>query len=394
MRVDRSQSLLRQRRVLASLGACLLLVAAGVSVAASSGGGGAPKGASPVRVDNERSEQDLALVRLVSRATERLGIQTTSVERRPTTRTQSFGGFVMTAPGRVLQIVSPGDGTVLAAGGAGLPYPGTRVEKGEELLRLLVVSPAEAAQAREIVEVAAARLAVAEAALEEQGDAGLLEVERARSSLEAARHRQRLLTSGAGSGAERLAPLLVTSPFAGVVSSLAVSAGQSVSAGAALVELVQTDPVWVRTPLFSGDLSLLDPRADASVRRLGERDWRSGPRIAGPPTANASSSSVDLFFELPNPSGELRPGERVEVRLAFASQGPAIVLPHSAVVYDIHGASWVYEELESDVYVRRRLEIDFVRGDDVVARSGPADGARIVTEGAAELFGAEFGIGR
>ena len=391
MRVESSPAARLGRSAIACT--CLCLGVSGTSLAAG-GGGGAPKGPSPVTVDNERSEQDLTFVRLVPRAVERLGIRTVGVERRPVAEVLSSVGFVMTPPGRTLQIVSPGEGTVLGIGRDELPHPGTRVAKGEALLQLLMVSQAEAAAAREIVEVAAARLAVAEAELKLRGAAAQEEVDSARSSLAAARRRQGLLISGAGGTPDRLAPVTVRAPFSGVIQSLTASTGQSVSAGVPLLSLVQTDPIWVRTPLFSGDLSRLDPRADARVRRLAGREWHVASAITGPPTADAAISSVDLYFELPNPAADLRPGERVEVSLTLASDGPAIVLPYSAVLYDIHGGSWVYEQIDSGVYVRRRLKIDFIVDGEAVARGGPADGVQIVIEGAAELFGAEFGIGR
>jgi hypothetical protein len=46
------------------------------------------------------------------------------------------------------------------------------------------------------------------------------------------------------------------------------------------------------------------------------------------------------------------------------------------------------------VFVRHRVEIADVVADAAVLRQGPAPGTRVVTVGAAELFGTEFGAGK
>jgi len=68
-------------------------------------------------------------------------------------------------------------------------------------------------------------------------------------------------------------------------------------------------------------------------------------------------------------------------------------VPEAAVLYDIHGATWVYEDLGGNRYARRRIQIARHAGDRAVVSRGIGEGARVVTEGAAELFGTEFGAG-
>jgi len=352
-----------------------------------------PTAAEPVAVENERPESELALVKLVPQAAARLGIRTVAIRREPVVRRRSVGGVVMTPAGRIIQVSAPTEGNVLGVDGNAFPFPGTKVRAGAELLRLLVVSAPELARAREVIEVAMARVAVAEAA--QSTDAtpeSELELAEARRSLAAARRRQQVLT-GTGDAAD-LAPVSVSAPISGVIRSLMVSPGQSVPAGAPLVEIVATDPMWVRTPVFAGDVRSFASDRGASVRRLGDREVRPASPVAAPPSADPALASIDLYYSVPNPDGDLRDGERVEVNLAMKGKDRALVLPYAAVVYDTHGGTWVYEEVDAHVFTRRRIDIAFVDGDQVIATRGPADGARIVVEGVSELFGAEFGIGR
>jgi membrane fusion protein, heavy metal efflux system len=46
------------------------------------------------------------------------------------------------------------------------------------------------------------------------------------------------------------------------------------------------------------------------------------------------------------------------------------------------------------VYSRQRVVVTDVSGPLAVLSQGPAEGMRVVTDGAAELFGVEFGAGK
>jgi hypothetical protein len=70
------------------------------------------------------------------------------------------------------------------------------------------------------------------------------------------------------------------------------------------------------------------------------------------------------------------------------------VVPWSAVVHDIQGATWVYENAAIQTFVRRPVEVRRVAGDLALLARGPQIGSKIVSVGAAELFGIEFGAGK
>ena len=72
-------------------------------------------------------------------------------------------------------------------------------------------------------------------------------------------------------------------------------------------------------------------------------------RVAAPPSATPSASAIDLMFEVPG-SSTLSPGERVNVRLNGKGTETAIVVPHGALLHDIHGGTWVYVKSGDHVY--------------------------------------------
>lgn len=69
------------------------------------------------------------------------------------------------------------------------------------------------------------------------------------------------------------------------------------------------------------------------------------------------------------------------------------LVPYAAVLYDAQGVTWVYTSPANLVYVRHRITVDYIEGDQAVLTDGPPSGTQVVTQGGQELFGAEFEIG-
>jgi hypothetical protein len=67
-----------------------------------------------------------------------------------------------------------------------------------------------------------------------------------------------------------------------------------------------------------------------------------------------------------------------------------IVVPYSAIIYDVEGEAWVYTTPEPLTYVRQSLDIESIEGDLAVLSDGVSAGTEVVTVGAPELYGAEF----
>ena len=190
--------------------------------------------------------------------------------------------------------------------------------------------------------------------------------------------------------------MIVRAPIDGVLQSVAAAPGQTVAASAPLFEVVQTDGLWVRVPLFVGERNAVDLGKPATVVGLG---GAAGPAItatpvAGPPSADPATATSDVFYALQAPGSAVRPGERVSVQLPLAGTEQALVVPTSAIVYDISGGAWVYEATGPHDFVRRRVEIRSQVGAKTLIARGIDAGKNVVTAGAAELFGTEFGAGK
>ncbi len=263
-------------------------------------------------------------------------------------------------------------------------------EQGIEARRAVAAGEAEEAAARQ-------RLERLEQLLKD-GAASVRSVEEARAqhqvlaaALAAARER---LKGAAATPVDREGELIISAPFDGIVQSATAAPGQPVGASAPLFEIAQVDSLWVRVAVYAGDASEIDEGQPAAVKPLGDTAApRRAVRAAAPLRGDPSAASVDFYYALSGADAVLRPGERVFVELPLKAAATGLVVPAAAVLYDIHGAAWVYEDLGKNVYARRRIEIARHAGDRVVVTRGITGGAKVVTAGAAELFGTEFGAG-
>jgi hypothetical protein len=70
------------------------------------------------------------------------------------------------------------------------------------------------------------------------------------------------------------------------------------------------------------------------------------------------------------------------------------VVPYAAVFYDLNGKTWVYTNPEPLTFVRASISVDNIDGDLAVLSEGPPSGTEVVTVGAPELYGTEFGVGQ
>jgi hypothetical protein len=86
--------------------------------------------------------------------------------------------------------------------------------------------------------------------------------------------------------------------------------------------------------------------------------------------------------------------ERLGVETApVAAAGSGMTVPYAAIVYDADGKTWTYVNSEGLTYQRAAVTVDEIEGDVARLSDGPPEGTAVVTTGAAELYGAEIGVG-
>ena len=372
----------------------------------------------PASVSGTLKEAELLVITLTPEAEDRLGIRLVPAERRAVRRVRTYGGEVTVPAGHAITVPAPLGGTLKAPTGGPL-RPGRLVKKDQPvfLFTPLLTPDARANLAASLVDaegqirsaqtqIDAATVALnrakelyrQEAGSKRAVDEAQAQFDLAQKALEAAQARRSLLARVAGeTEAGSAHSLAIPAPVGGVLRNVQAAAGEAVPAGAVLFEVVDLATAWVRVPVYVGDAAEVDPETSAAVgsitARAGTASWQARPTPA-PPSANALASTVDLYYELDNRTARFSPGQRVGVTLALQGEQESLVVPWSAVIHDVHGGTWVYEQTEPRKYVRRRVLVRHVVGELAVLADGPKPGTRVVTEGAAELFGVEVGFAK
>jgi hypothetical protein len=84
--------------------------------------------------------------------------------------------------------------------------------------------------------------------------------------------------------------------------------------------------------------------------------------------------------------------KRLDVQTTAArGDGERTVIPYAAVLYDPDGKTWTYTSPEHLVFVREDISVDRIDGDAAILAAGPSAGTAVVTVGADELWGVEYG---
>ncbi|MCA9167936.1 MAG: efflux RND transporter periplasmic adaptor subunit [Planctomycetales bacterium] len=404
--------------------------------------------AAPAKVVAAVSEAALNTLTLTPDAEQRLGITTVPLTQDSVQDRKIFGGELIVPYGKTILVSAPVAGTIVGDAIHPLPTPGIHVHAGDRVLTLqpLLSPERDIPTSAERVQIANARATLIAAQTVATGDvergraeveAGQIALDRAQQLLrdragsakavddaqaqlniaEAAAHaaseRQKQLQELASqldptmSPTDQASPMPVTAPQRGVIRTLSVSAGQTVTAGTTLFEIVDLSEMWVRVPVYVGLLTRISPTASARIVELGAEhssdqqapkvtsdDTGVAHPVTAPPSADPLSSSADLFYAIDNHAGTFRPGQRIGIELTLSDEEKALIVPSSALICDMYGNYWVYAQAGEHQYERRRVELLFTQGDRAALRAGPPLGTPIVAQGAAELFGTEFGAGK
>jgi len=366
----------------------------------------------PAQVENAIEETKLSTVKLTEQAEKRLGVEVFKAEIRSMPASYNIGGEIMVPPGNEAKVAAPVAGTILVKEGGLFPRAGQFVKKGQEILRLLFLplgteligAREEVTVKREQYEVAqskaerAKQLLATQAISEKANEDAQIELVRSRAALVTAEARLNLLTGKDLNAAEEgLSTLILESPVDGVLQRIFVAPRQSVPASAVIFEVTSLNPVWVKVPVYVGDLDNVDLEQNATIEILGSNQDRTvykAGAVQGPPLSDADSASADLYFELDNAKRELRIGQKVAVTLLQKSPDASLIVPASAILYDIYGGTWVYNRTAPQTYARLRVEVSHMVGEYAVLVRGLAEGDEVVSAAVAEIYGTEFGVGK
>ena len=191
----------------------------------------------------------------------------------------------------------------------------------------------------------------------------------------------------------------VEAPVAGISSRSLKSEGTLVAGPQDLLTTVsQVDPIYVNFGLSASEQARM--RADAAAGKLvlprdnrfevqikledGRTYARTGKLAFTDVRVNPQTGTSDARAEIPNPAGEIRPGQFVRVVIKGAHRPAAIVVPQRAVM-EMGGNKIVYLFVDGKA-MPRPVVVGEWAGSDWIINSGLNPGDKVIVDGLAKIF--------
>lgn len=270
-----------------------------------------------------------------------------------------------------------------------LVRPGDAVTAGQALVEL---SSPELAQQRAELEAARSRLEIARKNAERKRalaadrlvpERDVIEAESALTEADAA---FRVATSalrkfGPAAGEAALA---IRSPIAGTVIERSAAQGQLADPSKTLFRIGDLSTLWLHAHVFERDAVRVQTgrTATATFAALPGKSTEAVIQWIGR-EVNASSRTIDIRLDVPNPDGVLRPGMSATVSIPLGDSGPNAVVTIPAAAVQRVGASWaVFIPHGPGQFDIRPIGRGRDLAGEVEVLSGLAAGDEVVVDGA------------
>ena len=218
------------------------------------------------------------------------------------------------------------------------------------------------------------------------------EAVRTEADLTAARARLAAMGTGSHATTSRVTAgggLALISPLDGVVVRRDAVLGKFIQAN--MTAFVVADPSELRAIInvYENDLPYFKLGADVEIAVEGHPGLKLGGKVSLiEPTLGKASRALRALITVPNPSGELRPGEfvRASVKLPDTHNTNLLFVP-SAAVQPLGEDDVVFVEREPGLFEVRKVRVERQAAQVAAIGDGLARGERIAVEGAFLLRG-------
>ena len=264
----------------------------------------------------------------------------------------------------------------------------SELERSQELYRRELIAARDVDNARNLYNVAAAQLAVAQNGLAQHPDqVRIAEAQLAseRAALRVAEAEVARRDAALGIVKKRLGDTTVRAPFAGVIAKRLVNAGEYVKENTPVFTLVALDPLK-----YTGTV----PERFAPELRVGQRielSVEAYPGQAFPgqvtrlsPAVEVQTRSLALEGRVGNADGKLRPGFFTKGVVRTRKDPSVAFVPAEAVVYFV-GISKVFVVADGKVE-ERQVKAGVRQGAWVEIAGGVKPGERVAASNLTQLF--------
>ena len=173
----------------------------------------------------------------------------------------------------------------------------------------------------------------------------------------------------------------IRSPIDGVVTDRSVWPGDTPPAGTPLLTIMDTSSVVARAHVPLSEATLLKVGNPATIVASGTPPV-SGKVIIVSPALDPGSTTVQVWVEAENKSGELRPGSTANVSIIARTIQDAVAVPQQALLKSPEGATTVMVVGQDNKAHQVEVETGIRSGDLIQITKGLQPGQSVVTTGA------------
>lgn len=317
-----------------------------------------------------------------------LGIILSQPEHKKLTGRISASGELIAAADGEATVAAPLAGVLSVA--KPIPYLGKRVSKGEVIA--LIDPPirpdggagqfsAAHAEARNRVILAqqehdrAQRLYLAKIAPRKRVEEAVAALDSAKAALAP------LDRSSAALGGDSSGRLAVRAPVSGTVVDVLSGTGKGIEAGQAIVRIVNTGTLWLKTNVPAVDVGKLSRQPGATFTVAGqEGSFKAGSLVSVGDMLDPQSRTLPVIFTVPNRDSRLKVGMFATVAVATGAATAGLVLPAEALSED-EGRFFVFVQTSDERFARREVQPGQKEGHLVQILKGLEGNERVVVKG-------------
>lgn len=179
--------------------------------------------------------------------------------------------------------------------------------------------------------------------------------------------------------AVQLSYAVIRSPINGVVADRSVYPGEMPASGTPIVSIVDISQVVARANIPVKEASLI--RVGRPARITGPDGDLAGKVTVVSPAVDPSTTTVEVWVQVPNPGEKLKPGASVRVSIIAETIQDTIVIPAAALLNSDDGGQKVMVITSDNIAHERRVAVGVRQGMRVQIVSGLQEGEQVVTSG-------------
>jgi len=179
----------------------------------------------------------------------------------------------------------------------------------------------------------------------------------------------------------------ILSPIDGVITDRPYYPGETPATGSPIITVMDLSQIVARSHVAQIEAASLKVGDPATITVPGLAKPVIGRVTLVSPAVDASSTTVAVWVQAPNPNGSLRPGTSVRVAMVAQTVAQAVVIPQAALLTSPDGLNTVIVLDSDNAPSKKKVKVG-IRDSEaktVQVTDGLQGGERVVTVGAFEL---------